>query len=415
MCTKLKAFTYSTGVDAREKALVTYATAAHALNHGYILLVPLFIGLVWIREFQSDTFIMGLVAFAAYAFFGGGSVPFGFLADKIGSRPLMMIYLGGAAVSLALTSLAQDLIQLTLGLSLLGLSCSIYHPMGIAMISREVRQQGKGLGYHGMGGSLGIALGPFTASLLLLVMGWRSVLLLFSTPAILLLVAIALKGPVELAPRRVPDLRELSSSFANYAFLLVLMVYIFAGIAYWGALTFLPLYLDGQQLPSLSLGVYSMTPGAYLFSALLAIGAAGQVAGGHLADRSRVELTLAALSFLVAALLILLALPESLVVGTIAIAFGFLLFSLEPMQNLLVSTRTRGNVRGVAFGLVFLSVFGVGSVGAALGGYVSKASGLSTVFPLLSFFMVASAVASLLLHRAAGKPAQPTIPSTRTE
>ncbi|MFQ5837543.1 MAG: MFS transporter [Thermoplasmata archaeon] len=402
-------------MDSRERTLVAYATVAHSLNHAYILLIPLFIR-IWIEEFQSDVYVMGLVASAAYAFFGGGSLPFGYLADRIGSRGLLMVYLGGAAASLLLISVSQGLLQLTLALSLLGLSSSIYHPSAIAMISREVREQGRGLGYHGMGGSLGIALGPFIASLLLLSMGWRTALLLFSSPALLLLAVLAIRGPVELAPRRAPTLSEMSRSFANYGFLLVLLVYVFAGVAYWGALTFLPLYLDTLQLPSLSLGTRLMTPGAYLFSALLAVGAAGQVAGGHLADRSRVESTLAVSSVLVAILLILLALPPSLAIAVVAVAFGFLLFSLEPMQNVLVSTRTPGNVRGVAFGMVFLSVFGIGALGAALGGYVSETKGLSAIFPILSSFMVVSGASSLLLRRlAVRKAAQLTISSKREE
>jgi MFS family permease len=393
-------------VDARERTLVACATVAHSLNHAYILLIPLFIR-IWIEEFQADAYTMGLVASSAYVFFGGGSVPFGYLADRIGSKSLLMLYLGGAAVSLLLISWSSGLLQLAVALALLGLFSSTYHPSAIAMISREVREQGKGLGYHGMGGSLGIALGPLIASLLTLAVDWRTVFLLFSAPAVILLVAIALRGPVELAPRSAPSLPVALRSFANYSFLLVLLVYIFAGIAYWGALTFLPLYLDTLELPSLSLGPRMMSPAAYMFPALLALGAAGQVAGGHLADRSRVEVILAASSALVATALLLLALPQSLAVAAVAMAFGFLLFSLEPMQNVLVSTRTSEGLRGLAFGLVFLSVFGIGAMGAVLGGFMSRIAGLSAIFPVLSLFMVASGIAALLLRQ------KPSAPSAR--
>src|SRR5438034_995424 len=77
-------------------------------------------------------------------------------------------------------------------------------------------------------------------------------------------------------------------------FLLVLLVYMFAGFAYQGGLAFLPHFIG---------------PG--LFVLALACGAMGQVASGRLADRPRPERTLFALSWVGALLLLLLALSVS--------------------------------------------------------------------------------------------------------
>ncbi len=402
-------------MDSRERTLVAYTTAAHSLSHTYILLIPLFL-VLWIEDFDADVFVMGLVAAAAYVFFGGGSVPFGYLSDRLGARTLLMIYLGGAAVSLILMALASDLPRLVLSVSLLGLFSSIHHPTAISMISKEVREQGKGLGYHGMGGSLGIALGPLTASLLLLYVDWRGILLLFSAPAFLLLSAFAVRGPTELAAKKPAPRQDMRKSFLNRGFTLVLLVYIFAGIAYWGALTYLPLYLSTLQLPQLSLGQRGIGPGAYIFSGLLAAGAVGQVAGGVLADKFKVEVVLAISSGAVALFLVLLSVPTGFVVAAVALTFGFLLFMLEPLQNVLVSVRTPDSVRGLAFGLVFLAVFGIGAIGAVMGGYISLEEGLRPFFPLLSAFMLASGLAALMLLRLgpATRP-QPTISSSRAE
>src|SRR3989442_3887975 len=49
---------------------------------------------------------------------------------------------------------------LTVSLGALGLFSGIYHPTGLSIISRVVVEQGRGMGWHGMGGSLGIAAGP---------------------------------------------------------------------------------------------------------------------------------------------------------------------------------------------------------------------------------------------------------------
>src|SRR2546428_7936857 len=49
---------------------------------------------------------------------------------------------------------------LAASLGALGLFSSAYHPTGLSVISRTVTEQGRGMGWHGMGGSLGIAAGP---------------------------------------------------------------------------------------------------------------------------------------------------------------------------------------------------------------------------------------------------------------
>src|SRR5437773_755196 len=96
-------------------------------------------------------------------------------------------------------------------------------------------------------------------------------------------------------------------------FLLVLLVYMFAGFAYQGGLAFLPHFIG---------------PG--LFVLALACGAMGQVASGRLADRPRPERTLFALSLVGALLLLLLALFVSSSLsgapfGGAAIVFGLVL------------------------------------------------------------------------------------------
>ncbi|MEE9593697.1 MAG: MFS transporter, partial [Thermoplasmata archaeon] len=384
--------------DRRERALVGHITAAHALNHAYILIIPLFLT-TWIEEFNSDLFVMGIVAAIAYALYGGGSVPFGYLADRVGSKPLISIYLAGAVAALVLVALAQTLVQLTLALALLGLFLSPHHPAGTALITREVRQQGRGFGYHGMGGSLGVALGPLIAAVLLLSLDWRAIFGLFALPALVVLVAMVFFAPSEEAPRGATNWAEMKGVFLTRGFLLVFLVYVFAGIAYWGALTFLPAYLDSLGLSALSVSGRELTAGLYLFPAVLALGAAGQVAGGFFADRPKVEVALSAASGLVAVLLLLLALPSAPAVVGIAFVFGFLLFALEPLQNVLVARQAPPNLRGLAYGLVFLSVFGIGAAGAALGGYIGEVAGLAQIFPSLAIFMVASGVAALLLVR----------------
>src|SRR3989442_1652069 len=166
-------------------------------------------------------------------------------------------------------------------------------------------------------------------------------------------------------------------------FAFILLVYMFAGFAYQGGLTFLPRFV-----------------GAEFFALALALGAIGQVVSGRLADRRQSERILFGLSVAAATVLVLLAvLPPGGAFTTAALLFGFLLFSLEPLQNILVTGEVPGPLRGLAFGFTVLSVFGIGSLGAALAGWLIANHASAILFLVLGGFLAASGTASLGVRR----------------
>ena len=74
-------------------------------------------------------------------------------------------------------------------------------------------------------------------------------------------------------------------------------------------------------------------------------------------------------------------------------AFGFLLFGLEPLQNVLVTSRVPPAWRGRAFGVTFLAVFGVGSIGALVAGaFLGAGLSFGALFAVLMVCLVASGV-----------------------
>ena len=354
--------------DARRS--VALLSFIHGLVHGNILAIPIFLSLAWREEFRADDVTLGLLAATAYACFGLGSIPFGYLADRRGAPPLLLACVAGIALSMTAVSISPSLGGLAAALAALGLFSGIYHPTGLSFISRRVREQGRGMGWHGMGGSLGIALGPaFVGALLALGVPWRPVAAMLAVPAtagILFLIARPLHDPI--VPYATPTgLGRSIRSVMSPGFALVLLVYMFAGVTYWGSLTFLPRFVG---------------PASYAF--LLGLGAIGQVASGILVDRSVPGRTLFALSAVGALLLAALATGVPSVVLAGAWAFGFVLFSLEPLQNTLVTGAVPSESRGVAFGMTFLSVFGLGSIGAVLAGYLLSRNESGLLFLILA-------------------------------
>jgi len=363
-------------VDPDARRSVALLSLIHGLVHGNILAIPIFLSLAWREEFHADDLTLGLLAATAFVAFGIGSIPFGYLADRRGAPHLLLACVSGIALSLTAVSLSPTLPVLAASLASVGLFSGIYHPTGLSFISRRVREQGRGMGWHGMGGSLGIALGPaVVGALLSFGIPWRPAAALLTLPAISAIALLSvrpLEDPV-LAPRNPRGLGQAILSVMSPAFALVLFVYMFAGVAYWGSLTFLPRFVG---------------PTSYVF--LLGLGAVGQVLSGHLAERTVPGRTLFFLSAVGAGLLASLATGVAPIVIAGSSAFGFILFSLEPLQNTLVTHAVPAGSRGVAFGVTFLSVFGVGSIGAVLAGYLLSRNEPGLLFLILAAFLALS-------------------------
>ena len=104
---------------------------------------------------------------------GLGALPAGWLSD-IWSRSFMMVIMFfGMGFSSILCGLSNEKFLLFLGLSLLGLSCSIYHPVGIAWVVNSSDKKGRALGINGIFGGIGIGSGAFIAGLLIKYFDWK--------------------------------------------------------------------------------------------------------------------------------------------------------------------------------------------------------------------------------------------------
>ncbi len=362
-----------------DRRVVTLLGFLHGMVHANVLSIPVFL-IAWRSDFRADDVTLGLLAATVYAFYGLAAVPFGFLADVRPPGGLLGLCVGGIATALAVLASSPSITVLAVALGALGLFSGVYHPTGLSVISRSVTEPGRGMGWHGMGGSLGIAAGPaFVAGAITLGLSWRLVAGLLILPPVigaLLLLRQGLPGP---GAARTSDPSAPRKTLLTLSFASILLVYMFAGFAYQGSLTFLPRFVD---------------PGFYALA--LGLGAGGQVVSGFLADRRHPDRVLFALSLAAAALLVLLSwLRPSAAFTAAALAFGFLLFSLEPLQNTLVTGEVPPSFRGSAFGFTFLSVFGIGSLGAALAGWLLSQNESATLFLALGACLAAAGTFAL--------------------
>lgn len=377
-----------------EWAAIAVLGYAHGAVHACILSLPLLL-VPWALEFRLGPLDQALTVSVAYVGFGLGSPLLGAVADRRGTATVLMLSLPVLAGGLVMAALSRSRVDLVIALAVLGLAASAYHPTALRYLAQYRRRAGRAFGWHGVGGSLGIAVGPWLAgSALLAGVPWREVVRWLAASvlvAFVLVFALSRTLESESRPRPPPDRRFLRDT----SFAVLLGVFVTAGVAYWGVLTFLPQVVVAGPLT-----------GTSLFAIALALGAAGQVVGGYLAERQRPAATLTALSGL-SALALLGTWAAGPAGGLVLLPlFGFLLFALEPLQTILVTHVVPEAEQGLAFGLTFLSVFGVGAVGAYLAGLLLGAGvGFGAVFAALAVFLGLSGILAWRIRPAASRSA----------
>ena len=104
---------------------------------------------------------------------GLGALPAGWLSDRWSRSTMMGIMFIGMGLSSIYCGLSPNKTYLFIGLSFLGLFCSIYHPVGIAWVVNSSFNKGKALGINGIFGGVGIGSGAFVAGLLIKYFDWR--------------------------------------------------------------------------------------------------------------------------------------------------------------------------------------------------------------------------------------------------
>ncbi len=380
-------------MNANDRSIVGLVMAAHAMVHTYELSIPVLIP-IWLVEFEVldlglwqgpvNEATLGALVAVGYGLFGIGALPSGVLVDRLEARRLIVACLAGMGVSFLVLAVAPSPLGVGVALVIWGVAASVYHPSGLSLISRGVEKRGSAFAYHGMAGNVGIAVGPLVTLLLLLVFDWRVVVGLLAVPAILAAVsavrvdideraAVSDGGQspasgVESLGDLLADARTLFAS----AFAVVFAVTFFSGLYYRGVLTFLPAMLgDIPALPTFELAGNTFVAGDYVYVGLLMVGVLGQYVAGKLTDRYRPELGIFG-GFVALAVVAVLFLPAAAIglsaLLVVAALLGFFLFSVQPFYQASVAEYTPAGKRGLSYGLTYLGVFGVGSLGAVLAG-----------------------------------------------
>jgi FSR family fosmidomycin resistance protein-like MFS transporter len=168
----------------------------------------------------------------------------------------------------------------------------------------------------------------------------------------------------------------------------VYAAFVLSGVVYRGAITFLPEHLE--DLVDKDLG------GAFATVALLT-GAVGQIVGGSLSQRFRLER--------LAPLIALAAVPALILTGTvtgpllvlIASIFVFFYFCNQPVLTGLIADYAPPGAVGRSYGFSFFAGFGLGGTGGVIAGAFVDRWDTQAAFLGLSGFMAVTFVLSIAI------------------
>ncbi|MEZ6125008.1 MAG: MFS transporter [Planctomycetaceae bacterium] len=331
--------------------------------------------------------------------YGFGAFLAGLLADRIGEKRVLVLYLIGSGLVCLTFQNASGVGSVYLSLFALGSFASMYHPAGLALLANETTPEyrSRALGTHGVFGSLGIASAPFLAGAMLTISpgNWTGYYLLLGALSSLLGVLIwwLLKpqtrrghrysepsaaqvsgNPNSPQPGDAASQRPVTSDdrhFQLWPFFLLVAGAGLSGIVYGGVLHFLPRYLKEAGLLKIIADLTGHTitdaaAGNYAAALALICGVFGQWAAGRIAQPGRMPVQLAIVYALNIPFLIWMTVADGGQRLLAACLWAFCHFMNQPLYNSLLPEYIPRHRRSAGFGFSNMIGFGLGSAGPPL-------------------------------------------------
>lgn len=296
------------------------------------------------------------------AMVGLGAPLAGWLGDRWSDSRMMVVFFlltGGGAIA---AGLADGPTALMVGLAVLGLGASIYHPVGMSWLVKNAVNRGQALGIQGIFGSVGVASAGLVAGGLTELIHWRAAFLVPGAVSVALGIALAVCVTLGLVVDRKADIRpqpKVSRSDVLRSFAALSVTMLCTGLIFNALQALIPKWF-GESLSGLvgggTLGIGGLVTLVYLIAGL------PQFFGGYLADRLPLRRLYAVCLLIQVPMMALAASLAGWPVVALAVVMASISNLGQPIENLLLSRFTPDRYRGLAFGAKFILSFGAGPV-----------------------------------------------------
>lgn len=288
----------------------------------------------------------------------------GFISAKLSHRRTIQLSIISTGLVLLLISRSISLNTLRIALMLLGMSCGLYLPSGMAVLTRlaDSKNWGKAIAIHELGPNMSLIAAPLLVEALLRFYPWRVIFLLLGCACLLggVLFALLVKeGDFRGEPPNFANLGLILSKPSFWIITIILCLVIGSAL---GVYSVLPAYLVSNR--AMERDFVNFLVGLSRVSGLFTV-----FLSGWLIDRFGVKFVLSATGLTVGMLTVLLGLTQGIGLVLVIILQPMLIAGFFPAAFAALANIGPARTRNVAVSLMipFGNLIGGGVVPAAMG------------------------------------------------
>ncbi len=401
-----------------------FLNVGHFLDHFFLLIFATAAALVLAVEWGLSYAELIPYATPGLIAFGVFSLPSGWLADRWSREGMMVVFFVGIGLASVATSMAQNPIQIAIGLFAIGMFAAIYHPVGLAMIARGGKSMGMDIAVNGVWGNMGVGCAALLTGFLIDQTGWRTAFWLPGAVSVLIGLAywysfrdrVPLKNAATASVAKPAAAPDGQTSDADWrAMLIRISAIIFfttavSSIVFQGTTFALPKVFE-ERLTGIA---SSATMIGWLAFIVFAVASFAQVIVGRMLDRYSPRSVFAVVA--VIQVVFFTVMPGLNDLQALAVALGFMLgaFGQIPINDFMIGKMAKSELRASIYGARYIVSFAVWATVVPLIAYVHHTWGFDMLFYILAGAALAILGAVLMLP---GKlpDAQPTPASAPAE
>ncbi len=351
-----------------------FLNVGHLLDHFFMLIFTTAV-LTMESEFADSYGRLLLLTTWSFFFFGGASLPAGWLGDKWSKPGMMLVFFFGIGTASILTGFSETPLHVEIGLALVGVFAAIYHPVGLAMVVSDAARVGRALAINGVWGNMGVALAALLTGGIAELYGWRAAFIMPGVISIAIGVLYAFhlmaENPEAAAAAKKKAMAAIPVGVQKRAFLFLIVAPMLGGLIFNATTISLPKIMD-ERLDALFDGTSEI---GMITAIVFACAALAQLVVGELLDRYSTKKIYV---FLVGAQLVMSSLAIAAAGwNSVFVALPLMLatFGLIPVNDWIVAHFISSEFRSRVYAVKSVLALGVGAIAVQVSGRLHEQTG----------------------------------------